>query len=123
MCVKALLHYASGLRFGEIQETRAKREPPTFQNARPSLVSYITTRVFGCIFGRVESKMRPDTNQDGGRGDIEAHRRIPFSSARMIFRRRAGRGASQTEEKKNLGTGVVETSARCRYRHHVHAPA
>ena len=38
--LKPLLHYASGLRFGKtrvkLHETRAKREPPTFQNARPS---------------------------------------------------------------------------------------
>ena len=78
---------------------------------------------FGRVLARVESKTRPDANQDAGRGVTEAHRRIPFSSARRLFRRRAGQGASQTEEKKNLGTGVVETSARCRYRHHVHAPA
>ena len=78
---------------------------------------------FGRVLARVESKTRPDANQDGGRGVTEAHRRISFPSARRVFRRPAGRGASQTQETKNLGTGVVETSARCRYRHHVHAPA
>ena len=38
--LKALLHFASGLRFGKtrvkLHETRAKRQPLTFQNARPS---------------------------------------------------------------------------------------
>ena len=29
------------------------------------------------VFARVESETRPDANQDGGRGDTEAHRRIP----------------------------------------------
>ena len=86
----------------------------------PAHVSYITPRVLlafcSCLardFAHVESKTRPDVDQDGGRGDSEAYRRVHFSSIFLLSQ--AGGVASQKKERENLGTRVAQTSAGCQH--------